>query len=118
MASVQYICSAQAPQGNEQMVVQNDLSAGQQIYLRFHHTANNQYYVGTVTVQASENSDFTASGKVRGFEPNPSIDVILNGTLDPNNNEVQTLQLYARSNNKIDHRLEHGFGNILRCQKQ
>lgn len=118
MASEQYLCSAQAPQGQVQVVVQNDLSAGQHIYLRFYHIANNQYYVGTLNVTASEANTFVASGKLGAFEPNPSIDVAVNGTLDPNSNEVQTLQLYARSNGKIDRRLEQGFGNVLRCQKQ
>lgn len=118
MASEQYICSAELPQGEAQVIVQNDLSVGQQIYLRFYHRASNQTYQGTLAVTASQNNDFLAQGRIHAFEPNPSIEVSLTGTLDPNNNETQTLQLYAGSNDQVDKRIEYGYGNVLRCHKQ
>lgn len=118
MASEQYICSAELPKGEVEVVVENNLAVGQQISLRFHHSASNQIYKGTLAVVASQNNDFLAQGRIHAFEPNPSIEVSLNGTLDPNSNETQTLQLYAGSNDQVDKRIEYGYGNVLRCHKQ
>lgn len=118
MASESYICSAEAPKGEVSLVVENTLTTGQKITFRFHHYGRNQFHVGHLTISANEGSDFIATGRAVAYEPNPSSDIFLSGSLNPNYNEIQTLQLYASSNGEIDRRIEYGFGNILRCKKQ
>ena len=117
MASKTYICPAEAPKGEAQLVVEN-LTPGQEIAFRFHHHDRNQIHHGSIIITASEGTDFIATGRVLAYEPNPASDILISGTLNLDSNEIQTLQLYARSNEKIDKRLEYGFGNNLRCKKQ
>ena len=116
-ASESYVCSTQLPQGTAEVTIENGLGVGQQIKLNFYNQARNQNYVGTLKVASStENNGQTeilAQGVVLAYEAHPAISVSLQGSIDSASGDV-TLQLYAGG----DRRIELGYGNILRCQKQ